>query len=103
MSSTVALRIQGMSCGHCVAAVERALRATAGVSGVSVQVGRAEFDVAASGTRSHVVQLALDAIGRAGYEAAIDDRPASGSESGSGCCCGSAHVPSTVTLGRGAR
>ena len=103
MSNIIALRIQGMSCGHCVAAVERALRTTAGLSDVSVQVGRAEFAIAESETQADVLAKAVDAIGSAGYEATLDDQPVTGSESRSGCCCGSARAPGTVALGRGGR
>jgi copper ion binding protein len=38
------LKIQGMSCGHCVAAVERALGRINGVENKQVQVGSAEID-----------------------------------------------------------
>lgn len=36
MKKTIA--IEGMNCGHCTAAVEKALRATAGVNDVSVDL-----------------------------------------------------------------
>ena len=103
MPSPVALRIQGMSCGHCVAAVERALRTTPGVTGVSVHVGRADFDVGASDNRTTVLAAAVEAIESAGYDVMIDERPAPASHAGSGCCCGSARAPDTVSLGRRAR
>lgn len=37
------LRIEGMSCGHCLNAVNRALRSIPGVEIGSVQMGRAEL------------------------------------------------------------
>ena len=103
MPNTVALRIQGMTCGHCVAAVERALHATPGVTGVSVHVGHADFDVAAWENRTTVLAAAVEAIGSAGYEARIDEEPAAMSQAASGCCCGSARAPDTVSLGRRAQ
>lgn len=103
MPSPVALRIQGMSCGHCVAAVERALHATPGVTGVSVHVGRADFDIEASENHTTVVAAAVEAIESAGYDAMIDERPVPASEAASGCCCGSARAPDTVNLGRRAQ
>ena len=38
------LNIEGMSCGHCLNAVSRALTETAGVAIRSVRIGRAELD-----------------------------------------------------------
>ena len=48
MNKTIA--IEGMNCGHCTAAVEKALRATAGVNDVSVDLAtkQAVVDVADS-------------------------------------------------------
>lgn len=37
----MALKIEGMSCGHCVAAVDRALKGMTGVQVEQVQVGSA--------------------------------------------------------------
>ena len=36
------LQIKGMNCGHCVRAVEQALRKVAGVQDVKVSIGQAE-------------------------------------------------------------
>jgi len=44
------LTIEGMTCGHCVAAVERALRAVEGVSDVSVDLEAGTATVAATGS-----------------------------------------------------
>lgn len=38
------MQISGMSCGHCVKAVERVLAAAPGVKAKRVEVGRAEMD-----------------------------------------------------------
>lgn len=43
MASTE-LRIEGMSCGHCVSAVKKALEAVDGVTAVEVEVGRARVE-----------------------------------------------------------
>lgn len=40
---TLRLQIDGMSCGHCVARVERAVRAQPGVVDAHVEVGHAEI------------------------------------------------------------
>lgn len=42
--TTHELRIEGMSCGHCVGAVKKALEAIDGVSKVEVEVGRARVE-----------------------------------------------------------
>ncbi|HYW32192.1 MAG TPA: cation transporter [Gemmatimonas sp.] len=38
---TLSLEITGMSCGHCVAAVDKALKALPGVSAANVEIGHA--------------------------------------------------------------
>ena len=60
--------IEGMSCGSCAAAVDRALRSVEGVKSVKV-------DVAAG--RAEVVGPRLDraALARAVYDAGYDVRP----------------------------
>ena len=47
----VELRIEGMSCGHCVRAVEEALSEVPGVTSVQVEMGRAVVEVAEGVTR----------------------------------------------------
>lgn len=37
--------VSGMHCGHCVATVDKALRAVPGVTVVSVEVGRVEVEL----------------------------------------------------------
>ena len=62
------LDIQGMSCGHCLNAVSRALAALPGVEIESVRIGRADvrFDEAVTGP----AQLEA-AVNGAGYPAAV--------------------------------
>ena len=61
------LKIDGMSCGHCVMAVTKALEALDGVAVESVSVGAAsvEYDPAVASADEIV-----EAIGEAGYSAA---------------------------------
>lgn len=40
----LSLRIEGMSCGHCVARVTKALQALPGVAPLGVEVGSAQLD-----------------------------------------------------------
>jgi copper chaperone CopZ len=62
------LKIDGMSCGHCVAAVRSELEKLDGVKVEAVQVGSAtvSFDPNRVGT-----QQLVDAVGGAGYDADI--------------------------------
>jgi len=62
----LALSINGMSCGHCLNAVRRALSDTPGVTVESVRIGRAEvqYDPALA-TPDQIAAAVTDA----GYEA----------------------------------
>lgn len=64
----VQLKITGMSCGHCVKAVERALDHVPGVQARNVQVGSAE--VAFDPQQASADRL-LDAIREEGYQAEV--------------------------------
>jgi copper chaperone len=58
--------IQGMSCSHCVAAVERALATVPGVQVDNVAIGKATVTYAPDKTSTATI---TDAINDAGYEA----------------------------------
>lgn len=66
------LDIDGMSCGHCVAAVTRTLGGLDGVTADQVRVGSAEIAYDAARTRPEEVVAAL---GGAGYPARIRGEP----------------------------
>lgn len=59
------IQISGMSCGGCVASVERAIKAVAGVSAVAVvladQTATVEFDEAS--TSQAALEAAIEAAG----------------------------------------
>ena len=78
----VSLAIDGMSCGHCVAAVTEALSAVPGATVRRVAVGAAtvELDPQAA-SAEQLVQAVRDA----GYEARVADR-ALPQAAGSSCC-----------------
>jgi copper chaperone len=59
--TTHELRIEGMSCGHCVKTVEEALRGVPGVTKTEVRVGAARVETDASVTKSTLV-AALAAV-----------------------------------------
>lgn len=60
-------QIEGMSCGGCVASVERALRAQAGVQQVAVSLADKQAKVAFDAAQMDVVRLRA-AIEAAGFE-----------------------------------
>ncbi|MDQ6831290.1 MAG: cation transporter [Gemmatimonadota bacterium] len=61
------LKIDGMSCGHCVAAVTKALKAADGVRVDSVEVGSATLTYDPAATTPSAIAKAIAA---AGYVAA---------------------------------
>jgi copper chaperone len=60
------LHIEGMSCGHCLNAVNRALADVPGVKIDSVQMGRAELDYDDRTTSASQIEAA---VSDAGYRA----------------------------------
>lgn len=61
----VVLKIDGMSCGHCVRAVENTLKGVTGVAVRQVQIGSAEVRLDDPAT----VGTLIDALADAGYSA----------------------------------
>ena len=51
----IELDIEGMSCGHCVAAVDKALRKVQGVKSLAVKVGHAHVEAEDTTSRDAVV------------------------------------------------
>jgi copper chaperone CopZ len=64
--SQVTLHIEGMSCGHCLKAVNQALNSVPGARVVSVQIGRAVVETAPDGPSADQLVAAVD---EAGYDA----------------------------------
>ena len=65
---SVTIKVKGMTCGGCVAAVERVLRALDGVGKVAVSLERGEASVEYAPERVQVSDL-REAIEDAGYDA----------------------------------
>jgi copper chaperone CopZ len=70
---TMELTIRGMSCGHCVARVTKALASLPGVSVDRVEIGRATIQVDPAAVSVAQIGAALDA---AGFELQTGGRPA---------------------------
>ena len=68
--ANVKMRVTGMTCGHCQAKVEKALKGTAGVYSaiVDLQLGEAEVDFEEDAATT--AQL-IAAVERAGYGARL--------------------------------
>ena len=61
MDQKIILKIEGMSCGHCKAAVEKALKDVAGVADAQVDLAKKEAVVTGSASREALVQAVEDA------------------------------------------
>ncbi|QOJ14122.1 MAG: heavy-metal-associated domain-containing protein [Planctomycetia bacterium] len=88
-NQSTTLAIDGMTCGHCVQAVTKALSAVPGVKVRSVAVGSAVIETA----DGWATGKAVNALDQAGYPAkAVGDSAAmaaaSTPKSGGGCCGG---------------
>lgn len=66
MSDLISLTVSGMSCQHCVAAVEEALRDVPGVERVEVDLDRACATVEGAGLDTAALRAA---VADAGYDA----------------------------------
>lgn len=90
-TGTITLAIDGMTCGHCVQAVTKALSTVPGVTVRSVAVGSAVIE-AADGWAAGKAVAALE---EAGYPAKVMGNVAGAAspmqaKSGGGCCGGAA-------------
>jgi copper chaperone CopZ len=65
--SSVHLIIEGMTCGHCTSAVERALKAVAGVEQVSVTLEPGEATVTGSANPDTLIEAVVEE----GYQARV--------------------------------
>lgn len=81
---TARFEVKGMSCGHCVGSVDKALRGVPGVEVKKVAVGSAEvaFDPAKASKDAIVA-----AVEEAGYQAR-EAAPAAAATKSGGCSCG---------------
>jgi copper chaperone len=66
----LSLKIDGMSCGHCVARVEKALKKLDGVAVQRVEVGSAEIGYDPARTSYPQIREALDDAGYTARDAA---------------------------------
>jgi copper chaperone CopZ len=69
---TTTLSITGMTCGHCVASVRKALSAVPGVQVQDVRIGSATLEA----TTPAALDGAVAAVQDAGYDATVGGTPA---------------------------
>lgn len=99
---TTELKVNGMTCGSCVASVTKALKRVPGVQDVDVDL-RSGIARISGEHAAHQVPTLVAALGEAGYEASAatgpttaHQQPAGGCAAGAGsagkgrggCCCG---------------
>ncbi|MHB0975732.1 MAG: heavy-metal-associated domain-containing protein [Candidatus Aquicultorales bacterium] len=65
MSDRTVLKVSGMSCGHCVASVEKAAGGVPGVAKVAVDLGGGKVEIDHDGADLGAVK---EAIEKAGYK-----------------------------------
>ncbi|ETT82852.1 copper ion binding protein [Viridibacillus sp. FSL R5-0477] len=66
MAETIQLNVEGMSCGHCVKAIETGVSELAGVDAISVNLQESTVDVAYDNTKLDKTDISR-AIEEAGY------------------------------------
>jgi copper chaperone len=74
---TTRLKVSGMTCNHCVSAVEKALRNQPGVRNASVDLGAGAAEVEYDESAVAPEQL-VAAVSEEGYEAAVAGQGAGG-------------------------
>jgi len=97
MTNTLELAITGMSCGHCVATVERALATVPDIERATVSVGRAQLTIASSGERHSVEVGAIEAIRNAGFAATSQAASSSPVSVAPTSCCGGSRSVSPLS------
>ena len=89
------LAIEGMSCGHCVARVTKALTGITGVEVTSVAIGSAQLAVADGAAAN----AAITSLAKAGYPARSASPATSPMQRAGGCCGGASSSDKTKTGG----
>jgi copper chaperone len=80
----IELRVEGMTCGHCVSAVTRAVKAVDPEANVQVDLGTGKVRVDGRST----VEALGKAIAEAGYPVApVGVQAPAAAPKKSGCCC----------------
>lgn len=86
MSNTTQLKIDGMTCGHCVAGVTKALQAVPGVERAEVSLAEGRASVAHDGNLDP--KALIEAVEEEGYSASTPNAGyGDGGNEGGGCPC----------------
>lgn len=90
------LTIEGMSCGHCVARVTKALAGVPGVEVISAIVGSAQIAVA----DTSAAKAAVAALGEAGFPARAASPAVAPAQRAGGCCGGASGSATEKAVGK---
>lgn len=63
MADTTVIKIDGMTCGHCAAAVTKALKKVDGVTDVAVNLGEKQATVTHAGANVEALKTAVEDAG----------------------------------------
>ena len=95
--TSLTLSIDGMTCGHCVANVRRALESLPDVHVQDVRIGSAQLNVADASPST--LRPILAALTEAGYPGSVQTpgatAAAASTKSGCGCGCGTTDTAAT--------
>ena len=80
----IELSVQGMTCGHCIETVARAVKALDAQADVQVDVANKRVRVKGKSPADRLIR----ALGYAGYPAALASAPGTTAATRRGCCCG---------------
>jgi copper chaperone len=80
----IELNVKGMTCGHCVTSVTRAIKSVDAGADVQVDLGTGRVRVEGRSTPQELT----GALGAAGYPAALATGTPQPRAKRSGCCCG---------------
>lgn len=86
MSNTLSVAIDGMSCGHCVTSVQRALNGLPEVDSAVVAVGGATVTLSRDAAPASAATAVISALRNAGYDSTVREAPLTSHGARSSCC-----------------
>ncbi len=84
----IVFNVNDMTCGHCVGAVTKALKAVDPAATVSVNLETKRVQIDSTGSDAQELKAAIAEAGYTPVEQAADSKPAAAR---GGSCCGSCH------------
>jgi copper chaperone len=84
----IVFNVNDMTCGHCVGAVTKAVKAVEPGAAVSIDLGNKRVQINADGADAQALKAAITDAGYTPVEAAPAEQPVAAR---GGSCCGSCH------------